>query len=140
MTRSARKRIGHAVLTVVLLLATQFAVASELCRGLMLVGTETNRAAQIVVQVRGVTDASAAMQPCCEMQAMPARICLAALTGAQFVVLASGPVPLPDLAPPSRVSGTLALVNFALAAIPIPAAWAGPPPQPTYLVFGRFLS
>lgn len=133
------RRTGRAALTMVLLLATQFAFAGEVCRSVMVGSVPTDRPADVLDKAAHSTAAAAYSHACCDGVAMPASPCLTALGGMSLAALAPGGASLSDLAPPIR-DHSIAVVTGALSAsVPLPTTSVGPP-LPSYIVFRRFLS
>ena len=131
-------RSARLLLAALLLLATQFAIAGQLCHGVML-GALANAApmqsmAQMAAERTGVA------QPCCEPNLTSAADCPIALMGSgkgEDWTLANAQLAGIASAPPTAVLSVLS-VRRAIA-VPLPAASAGPAP-PVYILFARFLS
>lgn len=139
MTLFPRRRTGRAVLTVVLLLSTQFAFAGQVCRSVMGGGMPNGRPAQVLFQGAQGTAVAMDMHACCDHAAMPASPCLTALDGMSVAALASAGASVSDLVPPigDRMMGVLS--GAPSTSIPLPTTSVGPP-LPSYIVFRRFLS
>ena len=133
------RRIGRTALTVVLLLATQFAFAGQVCRSVMVGSVPDGRPAHVLGHAAHITAAVADSPPCCDGVAMPASPCFTALGGMSLAALAPGGAPLLDLAPPIRDRSTAAVTGAFSVSVPLPTTSVGPP-LPTYIVFRRFLS
>ena len=131
-------RSARLVLAVLLLVATQLAIAGQLCHGVML-GALANAAPMQAMAAMGAEPAAAA-QPCCEPSLTPAADCPIALMGSdkgENWALAKAQLAGIATAPPPVLLAALC-VRRAVA-VPLPAASAGPAP-PVYILFARFLS
>jgi hypothetical protein len=132
-----RNRIGHAALTLLLLLATQLAFASQLCAAVT-----AARASSIPTMNAMAQDASApavrsGMAPCCDVDASHHAMCVSATGDAAANVLAAGSASLALLSPPGDRAGIVADAPSSSASS---LTATGGPPLPAYIVFRRFLS
>ncbi len=136
MLHSLLKLTGRAVLTVVLVLATQLTYAGQLCHSIASWNTAVGGHARLGYSSESPCPV-VTPQPCCDAGMLQTRTCLTA--PADLDAAMPMPAPVPDLAPPAPVWHLVANPGTPSVRLHFPAAAVGLSPPP-YILFSRFLS
>ena len=134
------QRIARIALTLILLAATQLALAGQLCSSVMASRTPVGNNEQWHGDMATGVAVAAESQPCYGSAAMPARTCISRIDASGWSAAALHGNSLPTVAalPPLAYTTVVALDRSPMSAFR-PASTAGPP-LPAYIRLRRFLS
>ncbi len=138
--RVMHQRIVRIALTLVLLAATQVAIAGQLCSSVMARDMPVGQSGRGYDAMAAGAVVVADLQPCCGSAPMPATTCVTAVDGVGWTAAAPNGNSPPAVAapPPSAYATVMGLERSPTSAFR--AATAVGPPLPAYIRLRRFLS